>query len=48
MPLNHYLKRTADSGFWLDQLKLQIMISPRRGDVEAITTQEIILPVKKP
>jgi hypothetical protein len=48
MPLNHYLKRTLDSGFWLDQLKLQIMLSPRRGAVESVETHEILLPVKKP
>ncbi len=47
IPLNHYLKRTLDSGFWLDQLKLQIMLSPRRGDVEMVKTQEIILPIKR-
>jgi hypothetical protein len=48
MPLSHYLKRTLDSGFWPDQLKLQVMLNPRRGDVEAIATQEIVLPVKRP
>jgi hypothetical protein len=48
MPLNHYLQRTLASGFWLDQLKLQVMLSPRRGDVETVATHEILLPVKKP
>ena len=48
MPLNHYLKRTLASGFWPDQLKVQVMLSPRRGAVEAVKTQELILPVQKP
>ena len=48
MPLNHYLKRTLESGFWPDQIKLQVMLSPRRGDVEAVATREILLPVQKP
>ncbi|MCX5796873.1 MAG: hypothetical protein NTY77_15365 [Elusimicrobia bacterium] len=48
MPLAHYLKRTFDSGFWPDQLKLQVMLSPRRGVVETVETHETILPVKKP
>jgi hypothetical protein len=48
LPLNHYLKRTLDSGFWPDQLKVQVMLSPRRGAVEAVKTHELILPVKKP
>jgi hypothetical protein len=47
MPLSHYLKRTLDSGFWPDQLKLQVMLSPRRGAVEAVKTHELILPVTR-
>jgi len=47
LPLSHYLKRMFDSGFWPDQLKLQIMLSPHPGAVEAIRTQEFILPVAK-
>jgi len=48
MPLNHYLKRTLDSGFWPDQLKVQVMLSPRRGAVDAVKTEELILPVQRP
>jgi len=47
LPFNHYLQRVFSSGFWPDQLKLQVMLSPHRGAVETIRTQEIVLPVKK-
>jgi hypothetical protein len=46
MPLAHYLQRTFDSGFWPDQLKLQVMLNPHRGAVESVGTQDVILPVK--
>jgi hypothetical protein len=44
-PLAHYLQRAFDSGFWPDQLRLQVMLSPHRGAVEAIKTIESILSV---
>lgn len=47
IPFNHYLARIFKSGFWLDRMRLQVMLSPRRGVVETIKTEEIILPVKK-
>lgn len=47
MPLTHYLKRTLASGFWPDQIRVQVMLSPRRGAVEAVKTEEAILPVKR-
>lgn len=47
LPFNRYLRRVYASGFWPDQLKLQVMLSPHRGAVETIATQEIILPVTK-
>ena len=47
MPLTHYLKRALDSGFWPDQLRLQVMLRPRRPDVETVKTWEITLPMKR-
>ncbi|MDD5629293.1 MAG: hypothetical protein PHU21_09525 [Elusimicrobia bacterium] len=46
MPLTHYLKKTLASGFWPDQIKLQLMLSPRRGAVDEVKTVELILPVE--
>jgi hypothetical protein len=48
MPLSHYLKRTLATGFWPDQLKAQVMLSPRRGAVDSVKTEETILPVTRP
>lgn len=47
MPLTHYLQRALNSGFWPDQLRLQVMLAPRRGVVETIQTQELVIPVKR-
>ena len=47
MPLDTIYKKYLDSGFWPDQHQAPVMLNPRRGDVEMIKTQEIILPVKK-
>jgi hypothetical protein len=47
VPFNHYLQRIFSSGFWLDRIRLQVMLSPRQGAVETIKTEEAILPVKK-
>jgi hypothetical protein len=48
MPLSHYLKRTLATGFWPDRLKAQVMLSPRRGAVDSVRTEEILLPVTRP
>ena len=48
MPLSHYLKRTLAAGFWPDQLKAQVMLSPRRGAVESVKTEETVLPLNRP
>ena len=47
LPFTHYLQKVFASGFWPDQLKLQVMLSPHPGAVETIKTIELILPVKK-
>ncbi|MBI5241991.1 MAG: hypothetical protein HY926_16075 [Elusimicrobia bacterium] len=48
MPLSHYLRRTLAAGFWPDQLKAQVMLSPRTGAVDSVKTEEILLPVNRP
>jgi len=48
LPFPNYLRRVYSSGFWPDQLKAQVMLSPHRGSVETIETHELILPVKRP
>lgn len=40
-----YLKRVAREGFAPDQLKLQVMVEPRRGEIRTIALLESALPV---
>lgn len=45
--LDLYLKKVARSGYWPDQLKLQAMIEPTRGEAEALQILESVLPVRR-
>jgi hypothetical protein len=47
LPLNLYLQRVFRSGFWPEMLRIQVMLSPHSGAVDAVVTHEKVLEVKK-
>lgn len=46
--LNEQLKKLRNTGFWVDALKLQVMLDPRQGDDPARTMKEAVINIKKP
>ncbi len=46
--LNEQLKKLKNTGFWVDGLKLQVMMDPRQGDEPARIMKEAVLDIKKP
>ena len=45
MDLNNYLNRLKNSDYWINALKAEIMIEPRKGDDILKNTAQSILPV---
>ncbi|MEI7483009.1 MAG: hypothetical protein WCK75_11785, partial [Elusimicrobiota bacterium] len=45
--LNEQLKKLKNTGFWVDALKLQVMLDPRQGDEPAMIMKETIINIKK-
>ncbi|MFA6433835.1 MAG: hypothetical protein WCW52_03990 [Elusimicrobiales bacterium] len=46
--LNEQLKKLANTGFWVDALKLQVMLDPRQGDDPAVIIKETVIDIKRP
>ena len=46
--LNEQLKKLRNTGFWVDALKLQVMLDPRQGDEPAKIMKEAVIEIKKP
>jgi len=46
--LNEQLKKLKGTGFWVDALKLQVMLDPRSGDEPAGIMKETVISIKKP
>jgi len=46
--LNEQLKKLKNTGFWVDALKLQVMLDPRSGDEPARIMTEGVISIKKP
>ena len=46
--LNEQLKKLKNTGFWVDALKLQVMLDPRQGDDPARIMKEAAINIKKP
>jgi len=46
--LNEQLSKLKNSGFWVDALKLQVMLEPRPGDEPARIMKETVISIKKP
>ena len=46
--LNEQLKKLRNTGFWVDALKLQVMLDPRQGDIPAEIIKETVIDIKKP
>lgn len=46
--LNEQLKKLRNTGFWVDALKLQVMLDPRQGDEPAKIMKEAVINIKKP
>ena len=46
--LNEQLKKLKNTGFWVDALKLQVMLDPRQGDEPARIMKEAVIDIKKP
>ncbi|MDD5655723.1 MAG: hypothetical protein PHF00_00515 [Elusimicrobia bacterium] len=47
VPLAAYLQRVYRSGFWPRRLRVQVMLSPHRGQVDEIRTHESVLEVSQ-
>ena len=45
--LNEQLKKLKNTGFWVDALKLQVMLDPRLGDEPARIMKEAVINIKK-
>jgi hypothetical protein len=45
MPIHHYLQRAQRTGFWPDQLRLQVMLQPRPSAVSVVKTLKLVLPI---
>lgn len=43
IPLKAYLQRVHRSGFWPLELRIQVMLSPHRGNVDEVRTRESVL-----
>ena len=46
--LNEQLNKLKNTGFWVDALKLQVMLDPRPGDEPARIMKETVIGIKKP
>ena len=46
--LNPQLNKLKNTGFWVDALKLQVMLDPRLGDEPARIMKETVISIKKP
>ena len=46
--LNPQLKKLKNTGFWVDALKLQVMLDPKPGDEPAKIMKEVVISIKKP
>jgi len=46
--LNEQLNKLKNTGFWVDALKLQVMLDPRPGDEPARIMKETVISIKKP
>jgi hypothetical protein len=46
--LNEQLNKLKNTGFWVDALKLQVMLDPRPGDDPARIMKEAVISIKKP
>lgn len=43
--LNEHLKKLKNTGFWVDMLKIQVMLEPRAGDIIENNVQESIITI---
>lgn len=46
--LNEQLNKLKNTGFWVDALKLQVMLDPKPGDEPARIMKETVIGIKKP
>ena len=46
--LNEQLQKLKNSGFWVDALKLQVMLDPKSGDDPAMIMREVVINIAKP
>jgi hypothetical protein len=46
--LNEQFKKLKNTGFWVDALKLQVMLEPRQGDEPSTIIKEAVIEIKKP
>ena len=46
--LNEQLNKLKNTGFWVDALKLQVMLDPRPGDEPGRIMKETVISIKKP
>ena len=46
--LNEQLNKLRNTGFWIDAIKLQVMLDPRPGDEPSRIMKEAVISVKKP
>jgi len=46
--LNEQLKKLKNTGFWVDALKLQVMLDPRLADEPVSIMKEAVINIKKP
>lgn len=46
--LNEQLKKLRNTGFWVDALKLAVMLEPRQGDSPDEIIRESVINIKKP
>jgi hypothetical protein len=46
MNLNEHLKKLRNTGFWVDMLKIQVMLEPKSGDIIENNVQESTITVK--
>ena len=46
--LNEQPNKLKNTGFWVDALKLQVMLEPRPGDEPARIMKETVISIKKP